>query len=428
VRVLVIGSGGREHALVWRVARDPAVGAILACPGNPGIGQLAQLVPSAMDAAALVALAVRERIDLTIVGPELPLSEGVADVFQARGLPIVGPTRAAAALETSKIFAKAFMSRHGIPTARYRVCETEEQARGLLARAELGWPVVVKADGLAAGKGVIVAPDETAALEAVAAMMRDRRFGSAGARVVLEECLEGPELSVFVLSDGERTVPIGTAQDHKRVGDGDRGPNTGGMGAFAPSPLSDASLHARIIREIVDPVIRGMREEGAPYAGFLYCGLMLTREGPRVIEFNVRFGDPEAQVVLPLLTGDVLGALRAAADGDLRGVRIGVSDDRAVGVVLASGGYPDRYEPGHPITGVDETAALPGVVVFHAGTAMRDGRLVTAGGRVLTIVGRGADFHAARDRAYEAASRVSFDGLHMRRDIGLKAVSITGNA
>ncbi|HXE79374.1 MAG TPA: phosphoribosylamine--glycine ligase [Vicinamibacterales bacterium] len=423
MRVLVIGSGGREHALAWRIAREPGVSGVFACPGNPGMAGVATLLPAVSGPEALASLAERERIDLTVIGPELPLSEGVVDVFRARGLPVIGPTKAAAALETSKSFAKAFMSRHGIPTARYRVCDSEAAATAVLENGELGWPVVVKADGLAAGKGVVVAPDRSAALEAVAAMMRDRRFGSAGARVVLEECLQGPELSFFVLSDGVRVLPLGSAQDHKRVADGDQGPNTGGMGAFAPSPLADAGVAARIMREIVEPVIRGMRDEGTPYTGFLYCGLMLTQDGPRVIEFNVRFGDPEAQVVLPLLESGLVGALRAAAAGDLTGARLDASSDRAVGVVLASGGYPGEYDTGLPISGVDEAAALPGVVLFHAGTAMRDGTLVTAGGRVLTVTAIGPDFATARSRAYDAASRIRFERLHMRRDIGLKAMS-----
>ena len=401
---------------------------VLSCPGNPGIATVARLLISPGGGEDLASLVGREKVDLTIVGPELPLSEGVVDLFRARGLPIVGPTRAAAALETSKSFAKFFMSRHRIPTARYLVCDSAAQAEAALTRGELGWPVVVKADGLAAGKGVVLALNSGEAMNAVAAMMRDRRFGSAGSRVVLEECLEGPELSLFVLSDGERAVPLGTAQDHKRALDGDQGPNTGGMGAFAPSPLADANLRARVMAEIVEPVIRGMREEGTPYTGFLYCGLMLTRDGPRVIEFNVRFGDPEAQVVLPLLTGDLIGALRSAAEGDLRGAGVGIAGERAVGVVLASGGYPETYETGHRIEGLEEAGALPGVVVFHAGTALRDGRLVTAGGRVLTVVALGSDFESARTRAYDAAARIRFEHLHMRRDIGLKAVAATGRA
>ena len=395
---------------------------MLAAPGNPGMAADAQVFPVEPAVEALLDLAIRERVDLTVVGPELPLSQGVTDVFGKRGLPIVGPTRVAAGLECSKGFAKAFMTRHRVPTARYHVAETDEEARRLVASGELGFPVVVKADGLAAGKGVVVAPDRSAADAAIDGMMRDRRYGEAGARIVLEECLSGPELSFFVLSDGERAVPIGSAQDHKRAFDGDAGPNTGGMGAFSPSPLCDPRLQDRIMREIVGPVIDGMREEGHPYAGFLYCGLMLTPNGPQVIEFNVRFGDPEAQVVLPLIAGDLVGALHSAAVGALANVSVGFSSERAVGVVLASGGYPDSYKTGKVITGIDEAAIVPGALIFHAGTAERDGHLVTCGGRVLTVVGRAADFHTARARAYEAASRIRFDGMHARRDIGTRAV------
>ena len=424
MRVLVIGGGAREHALSWRIARDPQVSSVIVAPGNPGIAARTRIVAVRQEVDDLLALAEREQADLTVVGPELPLSQGVADAFRRRGLAIVGPTRAAAALECSKSFAKGFMARHAVPTARYLVAESEKEARRMIAEGELGFPVVVKADGLAAGKGVVIAPDRDAASAAVSAMMGDRKYGDAGSRVVLEECLTGPELSFFVLSDGERAIPIGSAQDHKRAFDDDRGPNTGGMGAFSPSPLCDAPMEARIVRDVVQPVLDGMRAEGSPYTGFLYCGLMLTPLGPRVIEFNVRFGDPEAQVVLPLLTGDFIAALRGAALGDLRGISLGLSSDRAVGVVLASGGYPDAFESGKPIAGLDEAAAVPGVLVFHAGTAERDGRIVTAGGRVLTVVGCGPDFRAARARAYEAASRVTFEGMHMRRDIGTRAIAL----
>ena len=422
MRVLVIGSGGREHALTWAISRDPLVSAVLATPGNPGIARIAQLIPLPSGVDALADLAAREGIDLTVVGPELPLSEGITDAFQRRRLAIVGPTRAAAALESSKAFAKAFMDRHRVPTARYRLAVTEDEALGLIRSGELGLPLVVKADGLAAGKGVVVASDRATAEEAVTGMMRERRFGDAGARVVLEECLSGPELSFFVLSDGERAVPIGSAQDHKRAFDADTGPNTGGMGAFSPSPLCDGALQDRVLREVVRPVIDGMRAEGHPYTGFLYCGLMLTPTGPRVIEFNVRFGDPEAQVVLPLISGGLAEALRAAALGDVQKVSLRFTRECAVGVVLASGGYPDAYQTGKPILGVDDAAAVPGVVVFHAGTAHRDGRLVTAGGRVITVVARALGFEEARARAYEAAALISFEGMHMRRDIGLKAL------
>jgi phosphoribosylamine--glycine ligase len=281
----------------------------------------------------------------------------------------------------------------------------------------------VKADGLAAGKGVILASDRSAAVDAVSAMMGEKRYGEAGSKLVLEECLTGPELSFFVLSDGHRAIPIGSAQDHKRAFDGDSGPNTGGMGAFSPSPLCDSVVQERVMREIVRPVLDGMREEGHPYSGFLYCGLMMTADGPRVIEFNVRFGDPEAQVVLPLIEGNLVGALRSAALGDLRDVSLPVTGDCAVGVVLASRGYPDTYDTGKPVSGLDDAAAVEDVLVFHAGTAVQDGRIVTAGGRVLTVVGRGRDFRTARTRAYEAASQIRFEGLHMRRDIGVNAVT-----
>ena len=369
-------------------------------------------------------LASRERADLTVIGPELPLSQGIVDALRARGLAVLGPSRAAASLECSKGFAKMFMARHGIPSARYHLADTPDEAARVVRSAELGFPVVVKADGLAAGKGVVVAHDEHEALSAIESMMRDKRFGEAGAKAVIEECLQGPELSFFVLSDGERVIPIGSAQDHKRAFDGDAGPNTGGMGAFSPSPLCDAAMQDRILREIVAPVIRGMREEGHPYTGFLYCGLMLTGDGPRVIEFNVRFGDPEAQVVLPLIEGDFASALLAAARGDLRGVSLRFSTDRTVGVVLASEGYPDSYQTGRRIAGLDLAASDGEALVFHAGTASRDGDIVTAGGRVLTVVGRGSSYAAARERAYKAASRISFEGLHIRRDIGEKALAL----
>jgi phosphoribosylamine--glycine ligase len=363
---------------------------------------------------------------LTVVGPELPLDRGVADRFREAGRRIFGPSRAAAQLECSKSFAKDFMARHGVPTARYRVCDTAASAHALVASGEFGLPVVIKADGLAAGKGVVVAATGEDAAAAIRSMMEEQQFGAAGARVVIEECLSGPEVSYFAVCDGTVAVPIGSAQDHKRVFDGDRGPNTGGMGAFAPSPLMDAALDARVMREIVEPVIRGMKAEGHEYRGFLYAGLMLTCAGPRVIEFNVRFGDPEAQVVLPLVEGDLVSMLSAAADGDVGGSRVALSRDVTVGVVLASGGYPGPIADGVPIEGVDAAQALPGVDVFHAATAVRDGRLVTAGGRVLTVVGRGATFDDAIARAYAGVSRISFDRMQYRRDIGQKALTERG--
>jgi phosphoribosylamine---glycine ligase len=375
------------------------------------------------DPDSAAALATHVSADLTIVGPEVPLSRGVVDRFSSAGLPILGPTQAAAALETSKTFAKAFMARHGVPTAAYHVSESAEDAVAFLTSGEFGFPVVLKADGLAAGKGVVVAPDAATAHAAVTAIMRERRFGAAGDQVVIEEWLEGAELSYFVLSDGERVVPLGSAEDHKRVYDGDAGPNTGGMGAFAPSPRCDAALERRILDEIVAPVIAGMRAEGHPYRGFLYCGLMLTPAGPKVIEFNVRFGDPEAQVVLPLIEGDLTGMLAAAAAGNLRDHSVQLAAACTVGVVLASGGYPDAYQTGKPIEGFEQAGSVPGVTLFHAGTALGDeGQLVTAGGRVMTVVARGHDYAEAMSRAYQAVDCIRFEGMHVRRDIGAKAL------
>jgi phosphoribosylamine--glycine ligase len=407
------------------LARDASRPALVCAPGNPGMHDLARLAPVDLaDPDASAAMAARLGASLTIVGPEMPLSRGVADRFLSSGLPILGPTRAAAALECSKVFAKAFMRRHGVPTAAHEVCDTAVDALAVLASGRFGFPVVLKADGLAAGKGVVVAPDRAAAETAVHAIMRERRFGDAGDRLVIEECLDGPELSYFVLSDGERVLPLGSAQDHKRAFDDDRGPNTGGMGAFAPSPLCDARLERRILDEIVHPVVAGMRAEGHPYRGFLYCGLMLTPTGPQVIEFNVRLGDPEAQVVLPLLDGDLLEVFRAAAAGDLRGYSVRPAPACAVGVVLASGGYPDAFETGKIIEGLDAAAGVPDVTLFHAGTALREGRLVTAGGRVLTVVATSADYGLAASRAYEAVARIRFDGMHARTDIGRKALRL----
>jgi len=423
MRVLVLGSGAREHALVARLASERDVGEIVAAPGNPGIARLARTLSIDLtDLDAVLDLAEREQIDFTVVGPELPLSLGLADRFIDAGRLLFGPTAAAARLESSKAFAKAFMARHGVPTARFRICESLDEALESVRRDELGVPVVLKADGLAAGKGVVIAEDRAAAERAITDAMRERKFGAAGDRMVIEECMTGPEVSFFVISDGARAVPIGTAQDHKRIFDDDRGPNTGGMGAFAPSPLVDAALEARVMREIVTPVIDGMAAEGYPFRGFLYVGLMLTASGPKVIEFNARLGDPEAQVVLPLIDEPLLPLLVAGAAGSLRAAPVRIGTDRLTGVVLASRGYPESSESGRPIVGIDQAEAIPGVAVYHAGTAQRDGQLVTAGGRVLTVVGRGADFAEAIARAYAGVLKISFDGMQYRRDIGRRAL------
>jgi phosphoribosylamine--glycine ligase len=421
MRVLVIGGGAREHALVARLASEPGATDVVCAPGNPGIARIARThSAAAADIDRLVALAGDTSIDLTIVGPELPLSSGIVDRFQSAGLPVFGPTRAAARLESSKAFAKALMARCGVPTARFVTCASPVDARQVIASGDFGWPVVLKADGLAAGKGVVIAGDPESAEAAIRAAMQDRRFGDAGASLVIEECLTGPEVSFFAISDGVRAVPIGTAHDHKRIFDGDRGPNTGGMGAFAPSPLVSAELEARIMREIVRPVLDGMASEGCPFRGFLYAGLMLTHSGPQVIEFNVRLGDPEAQVILPLIDEPLLPLLGAATAGRLEHSMVRTAGDCCAGVVMASRGYPDSAESGRAIDGIERAEAIPGVVVYHAGTALDAGRLVTAGGRVLTVAGRGGDLAAAIGRAYAGVREISFDGMQYRTDIGAR--------
>jgi phosphoribosylamine---glycine ligase len=425
MRVLVIGGGAREHALVRRLAADPAVTSLLCAPGNPGIAQVSKVVPVDLSKPdELAALAIREAADLTIVGPELPLSMGVADRFEAVGRLLLGPTAGAARLESSKAFAKAFMARHHVPTARFKTCESVPQAIACVRSGEFGFPLVLKADGLAAGKGVLIANDRVEADAAIAAVMTERRFGSAGARLVIEEYLTGSEVSFFVLSDGVRALPIGSAQDHKRIFDDDRGPNTGGMGAFAPSPLADGAFTTGVMREIVDPVIAGMAAEGCPFRGFLYVGLMLTPAGPRVIEFNVRLGDPEAQVILPLVSEPLVALLMAAASGTLQQTTCRLSEEQQVGVVLASRGYPESSGSGQPIFGIAEAERMTRVSVYHAGTAMKDGQLVTAGGRVLTVVAAGTGYAEAIARAYDGVRHISFEGMQYRRDIGRKAIHI----
>ena len=423
MKILVIGSGAREHALAWKLSRESGVDAVICGPGNPGITSVARCLPVEVGSPSeLLAIAHSQDVDLTVVGPELPLSRGVVDAFNAAGRAIVGPTKAAAALEWSKAFAKDFMARHRVPTAAFRVCESADAALTAIRRGEFTFPLVLKADGLAAGKGVVIAEDAAAAEAVVGAMMVERRFGDAGDRIVLEEFLAGQEASYFVLADGTNFITLGSAQDHKRIFDDDLGPNTGGMGAFAPSPLITAEMSRRVADEIVAPVLAGMEQEGHPYRGFLYVGLMLTADGPKVIEFNVRFGDPEAQVVLPMLDEDLAWLLGEAATGALPSRPARFRNEPHVGVVLAAGGYPDAPETGKIIDGIDAASATPGSLVFHAGTARRDGRLVTAGGRVLTVVGRSTTYRSAIDTAYAAASRIHFEGMQYRRDIGRKAL------
>jgi phosphoribosylamine--glycine ligase len=431
MKVLVVGAGAREHALAWRLAADRGVTEVIVAPRNVGVVQTAERsrhkrlrsLPIAIDRNDdLLALADRERIDLTVVGPEQPLERGLVDLFTSRGRRIFGPSRRAAALETSKVFAKTFMQRHRIPTARSIVCDDPQRALTIAESGELGWPVVVKADGLAAGKGVVIASNRQEARDAVSAAMIDRRFGTAGARMVLEEYMHGVEASFFVISDGKEALPLPSAQDHKRVFDDDRGPNTGGMGAFAPSPHVTPEIASRVMREIVRPVLEGMRADGLEYRGFLYAGLMITTDGPKVVEFNVRFGDPEAQVVLPLIEDELSPVLAAAAEGTLGTRSCRSSSDVAVGVVMASDGYPGEVRTGFAVEGLDRADGLENVQVFHAGTAERDGRIVTSGGRVLTVVGRGATYDTAIARAYDGVSKIRFEGMQFRTDIGRKAL------
>ncbi len=436
MQMFVIGGGGREHALVWHLHRHYPNAVLYCAPGNPGISDFATCLPiSATDLPSLAHAASSFEIDLTIVGPEAPLVAGIVDFFEARGLSIIGPSASAAALEGSKVFAKALMERHGIPTAAYAAFDDPASALRHVART--AGQVVVKADGLAAGKGVVVCGDPAEARSAVLAMMVDRAFGDAGRQVVVEECLEGEEVSVFAMVDGEDVALLPAAADHKRALDGDRGPNTGGMGAAAPVPL-DAGMRARILDEIVHPTARAMCAEGRPYRGILFAGLMLTRDGPKVLEFNCRLGDPEAQVILPLLQAGLPDAFAALREGRLvPDILLDVSG-AAVGVVLASRGYPERSEAGVPVFGLEQTPreqaafelAAGGALVFHSGTTMRDGILTTAGGRVLTVVGHGGTLGEARARAYDAAGRVRFDGMQYRRDIGtrLEAAALAHNA
>jgi phosphoribosylamine---glycine ligase len=421
MKILVIGGGGREHALAWTLGRSPRVEKVYCAPGNAGIAQDAECVAADVrDVAGSAALAERLKVDLTVVGPELPLTLGIADEFQRRGLRIFGPTKAAAQLESSKAFAKEFMQRHNVPTAHYAACASAEEVKDALAH--LSAPVVVKADGLAAGKGVVIAPTKEEAAQVAGEMLSGKLLGEAGARVVLEEFLEGEELSFLVLSDGERVAPLVAAQDHKRVGDDDTGPNTGGMGAYSTDALLDPNMREWLIHHVAQPVVAGMKEEEMEYRGILYCGLMMTARGPMVLEFNCRFGDPETQPILMRLESDLLDAFEAAVDGRVSDGDFKWSSDATVCIVLASGGYPGDFEKGKVITGLEDAARIEGVKVFHAGTARKDSQIVTAGGRVLGVAARAADLRGAVDRAYEAAAKIKFDGMQYRKDIAARAL------
>jgi phosphoribosylamine--glycine ligase len=416
VRILVVGGGAREHALCWRLARNPSVDRLYAAPGNAGIGEVATLVHVAgADVAGLVEFAERESIDLTVVGPEAPLVAGLADEMQARGLPVFGPTRAAARIEGSKAWARWLCDRHGIPAPRSRTFE--EVAPAFEHLDGLGPPFVVKADGIAGGKGVTVTEDLAEARRAVEDCLVRRVFGDAGLTVVVEEFLEGFEVSAMALTDGRTVLPLALVQDYKRALEGDQGPNTGGMGAFSPVTAVDSATEARIEEMILRRAVRALEAEGVRYQGVLFAGLMLTADGPKALEFNCRFGDPETQAMLPRLTSNLGEALLACVEGNLSHHRLEWSEQATAAVVLASAGYPGQVETGKPVAGLEEAASVEGVQVFHAGTVARDGRVLTSGGRVLTVTGMAPGLDEARRRAYEAASRIRFDGMTFRRDI-----------
>ncbi len=427
MKILVIGSGGREHALAWKLRESPHMEEIYCAPGNPGIGQEAECLPvDVTHPQEILELAKQLPADLTIIGPEAPLVAGVVDEFEKAGLFVIGPTRAAAKLEGSKVFAKQFMERHRIPTAKFAVAENFEDAIKVLPG--FGLPVVVKADGLAGGKGVVVARKREEAENTLDAFMRRRTLDSAGVRVLLEECLGGEEISFIVLTDGRGILPLAPTQDHKQVFDNDLGPNTGGMGAYSEDSILNDPLRDTIARHIVAPVLAGMAAEGTPYRGFLYCGLMLTEEGPKVLEFNVRLGDPEAQVILMRMRSDLVDAFLALREGQLAALDLHWTPNPTVCVVLASKGYPGKPEDGKEIDGYDAAEGLGGVKVFHAGTKMQNRKLVSAGGRVLGVTATAEDLPAAVKRAYAAVAKIHFEGMHCRRDIAARGLKRLAHA
>jgi phosphoribosylamine--glycine ligase len=413
MKVLILGSGGREHALAWAVARSPRVTEVVCAPGNGGMAKMARCLPVNVDSLdSMIQLAEAERPDLTIVGPEVPLSLGIVDELQARGLRAFGPTRAAAMLESSKGFAKRFLQRHKIPTANYAICNNQAEVEKAIDIFHA--PIVVKADGLAAGKGVIMCPSRATAIEAAEGLFSGKLLGTVERQVLIEEFLEGDEVSFLCLSDGKHVTPLVPSQDHKRIGEGDTGPNTGGMGVYSTDALLDPAMREWILRHIAEPTVRGMAEEDTPFVGVLYCGLMMTARGPQVLEFNARFGDPETQAILVRLESDLVEALEACIDGRLADTALRWRQGASACVVASSGGYPGSYKKGLPITGLEAAAQLPETVIFHAGTALVDGQTVTSGGRVLGVT--------ALARAYKAIKEIHFEGMYFRHDIGHRAL------
>ncbi|MEW6375727.1 MAG: phosphoribosylamine--glycine ligase [Thermodesulfobacteriota bacterium] len=421
MKVLVVGGGGREHALVWKIAQSPKVSRIYCSPGNAGISQQATLVPvKANDLAGLLEFALKEKIDLTVVGPEEPLTRGIVDLFEAKGLSIFGSSQKAAEIEGSKSFAKEMMRKYRLPTASYEIFEDPKEAVAYIRRQ--GAPIVVKADGLAAGKGVIICKTVEEALQAVEKIMVEKIFGEAGHRVVIEECLIGEEASYIAFTDGKVILPMASSQDHKSVFNGDRGPNTGGMGAYSPTPVVTGRVHERIMEKILKPIVKGMWEEGRPYKGVLYAGLMIHDDHPKVLEFNARFGDPETQPVLMRMKGDIVPILEACIKGTLDQCEIEWDNRASVCVVMASGGYPGDYEKGKTIEGLEEVSRMEDIFVFHAGTSLKDDQMVTNGGRVLGVTGLGKDIPDAIKKTYQAVKKISWNGVHYRKDIGQKAL------
>jgi phosphoribosylamine---glycine ligase len=422
MKVLILGSGGREHALAWAIRKSERVTEVVCAPGNGGMAQIARCVPADLsNLDSMMAVVEAEHPDLTVVGPELPLSLGIVDAVQRRGLRVFGPTGKAAMLETSKGFAKRFLQRHNIPTANYAVCSSTDELEK--AVEIFNAPIVVKADGLAAGKGVIICQSHRTAVEAAGGLFTGSLLGAAERQVVIEEFLEGDEISFLCLTDGKHVAPLVPAQDHKRIGEGDSGPNTGGMGVYSTDSMLDPGMTEWILHHIVQPTVDGMAAEETPFSGVLYCGLMMTARGPQVLEFNARFGDPETQAILMRLDSDLLEALEACADGTLSPDKLRWTQGASACVVASSAGYPGPYKTGFPISGLEAAARLPGVQVFHGGTKLRDGQPVTAGGRVLGVTGVADSLQQALDRAYQAVGEIRFEGMYYRRDIGHRAVT-----
>ena len=421
MKVLLIGSGGREHALVWKVAQSPQVSKIYCAPGNAGISQLARCVNIDLDnIEGLVDFAKKEKIDLTIVGPELTLSKGIVNEFNHKGLKIFGPTKEATEIESSKVFSKHLMKKYNIPTANYQVFQDRAKAFDYIKQQT--FPLAIKADGLAAGKGVFIVKDLVQARDALDALMEKRKFGEAGRQVVIEEFLEGEEVSILAFCDGKTVVPMVSSQDHKKIFDNDQGPNTGGMGAYSPVPFYLDELEERVLEEILKPAVKGLRSEGREYKGVLYAGLILTKEGPKVLEFNARFGDPETQVILPRLKTDLVDILNAVIEGALSKIIIKWEDNATVCVVVASGGYPGRYQKGKDISGLERLAKMEKIIAFHAGTKFQDDKVITSGGRVLGITAWGETISEARERAYKGVKEIYFEDMYYRNDIAAKAI------